>query len=44
MTNFAASNILHIKWQFTQCGYLSTHYFSRPRTHNLSIVGLTRYE
>jgi len=26
------------------CQHCDTHYFSRPRTHNLPIVGPTRYQ
>jgi len=26
------------------CQHCDTHYFSRPRTHNLPIVGRTRYQ
>jgi len=26
------------------CEHCDTHYFSRPRTHNLPIVGPTRYQ
>jgi len=30
--------------QTVTCQHCDTHYFSRPRTHNLPIVGPTRYQ